>query len=217
MAPLLVKFWALYGITQFATELLSVYLAPFQTVWLISTLRAIILIVLLLGRRLQISETLYDSKLHPFYDSQAPEIERQLARTHQHWEDLNAAFRQLAKQILERVAMGGLSAILPIPSSHEAHSHTTSQHAPTSTSGKQSTAAPLPRESAPFPIDRQFFAGEPERRAETLRQSRNDNLRGAIQVAIPEPPKAAYENSRVLRQMFRHRSKSKMHQKGLPS
>lgn len=203
MAPLLLKMWALYGCVEFATQILSMYLIPFRAEGYISFLRATVLLFLASGRRLYISERIYGQHLCHFYDAHSHEIEQYLEKARHYWQEISDTFQQLANILLKRVAVGGLANAVTFPSAPkpEEEQPATQQTEP----GLSASNNRMPQETAVFSTGRNFYAGDAQPRAEALASSRTKNVGALAQTAPAEPPRAAYENARALRQKFRRR------------
>lgn len=204
LATLLVKFWAVYGVVEFGVTVLALYLSPFNLAWAAGVLRAAALWGLSWGRRVPLAERVYDGMLVPFYDSQAVEVDKFLAQMRAACDELNEALRLLATQLLNRIAVGGLSGAVAgagTPAKDEAGA---TARAP---GVRRRVGPPLPEDSGTFASDRQFFAGEASDRAATVSSASMEALRSVIRPAPTEMPKAAYEGSRSLRQSFLRKAK----------
>ena len=164
----------------------------------------------------QLTHLLYHRNLSPLYDSHAPHVEQYFSNARKHWDEINDAFRELATYLLKRIAVGGLSNAIVLPSSEEQSHPSSAQPSATSDPPRQRGAL-LPKETAVFPTGRNFFAGEAEQRAETVINARSGTIGNAIQVAIPEAPRPLYEEARAMRAQFRRRSSKAKLQKTDPS
>ncbi|CAN8074769.1 unnamed protein product [Agarophyton chilense] len=207
MAPVLVRFWAVHGAVQFIYQVLHIYLAPFHGKILISFVRAPLLVLLCYGRRLPVSCHVYQTSIAPFYESNEPEIEERLQRARTTKSELDEAFRQLAVYLLQRMAAGGLSNIIPIPR-FNAIQPVPSVDVSSPPRKEKEKSNPLPLSTAVFPSSRNFFGGESDHRVRTVFAANRDNLGGAIQPnRVSEMPKAAYDNLRAFRKQLRDRLK----------
>lgn len=213
LAPLLVKFWIIYGFADFCSHLLSMYLTPMHGGWLVSILRAIGLVILASGHRLSAAERLYAAKLVPLYEAQEPEVEAMFAQARQRGELIDEAFRELATYLLKRIAVGGLSGAVSdiseaVAAGAEGEQGRAGQATQRRGGGAASEGSPLPSEttSNTFSSGRQFFAGVPEERAESIASAGvAGNGIGVIRMAAPAPPKAAYEDLRAFRRKLNSR------------
>lgn len=225
MAPVLLKFWTLHGVVECVAHVLTLYLTPFQATWLISVLRAVILLFLTYGRRLSIATTLYEERLAPFYKSHQPEIEQQLFHLRQRMDRVDDAFKELGSYLLNHMAVGGLSGVAKGLSQLFAESLRqdldalqqggVEQDATVQNQAQRREAADgrdrarlsSPREGDLFANGRQFFAGEPEERAMAVGyESSTDSLQTVMWLAKAEPPRIAYEGSRAMRRQFKNRA-----------
>lgn len=205
MAPVLLKFWSIFGAAHFFSQALTLYLAPFQGEILISCVRAPVLLLLCYGRQLPITNIMYHKYLVPVYESNEPEIEGQLRKAKTLQAEVSEGFRQLATYLLQQIAVGGLEGLVPIPR-YEGIQSSSEPRAPSASKRNEHEGSPLPQNTAVFASSRQFFGGESDHRARSVLAVDGQNLDGAIQPAkLAETPKAAYDDARALRRQFRNR------------
>lgn len=216
MAPVLLRFWAMFGAAHFSTQVLTLYLAPFRGHILISCVRAPVLLLLCYGRRLPITSIMYQKYLVPIYESNEPEIEGQLRRARTLQADVNEGFRQLATYLLQQIAVGGLDGLVSIPR-YETLQPRSEPQAPSASKRDEQEGSPLPQNTAVFASSRHFFGGETDHRARSVLAVDGHNLDGAIQPAkLSETPKAAYDDARALRRQFRNRTPKNKESKVAP-
>lgn len=118
-APQFVKYTALYGVIQFVTHWLLLYLTPFNGQWLASVMRAIILIPASFGRQFPVADYLYSTHISPIFDANSREIEQYLRTLREKFSELDAVVRVLAEDALKRLSVGGLSALISLPSASQ--------------------------------------------------------------------------------------------------
>lgn len=216
MAPVLIKFWALFGLLESAAHVASLYLSALNGDWLVSLLRAAALLTLCSGRRLSCATRLYDARLVPFYDAQAPEVERLFAKARAVRDEVDDVCRQYATYLLERIEVGGLSGAMADLSA-QAEEAKNAQGAVASGPTQRRAGRALPQDTSVFSSGRQFFAGAPDSRADAVANSSQRGIQGGvIQVAAPEPPKAAYEDLKAMRRKFSSRRGEAAKGKGKP-
>ncbi|CDF37750.1 unnamed protein product [Chondrus crispus] len=130
---------------------------------------------------------------------------------------IDEAFRELATYLLKRIAVGGLSGAVSDISEAVAAGAEGEQGA--RAQGRQRAGASAPRDGSRLPSEastntfssgRQFFAGAPEERAESIASAGlPGGAMGVIQMAAPEPPKAAYEDLKAFRRKLSSRVKQR--------
>eukprot|EP00177_Eucheuma_denticulatum_P001650 GFKZ01002970.1.p1 GENE.GFKZ01002970.1~~GFKZ01002970.1.p1 ORF type:complete len:348 (-),score=43.68 GFKZ01002970.1:1285-2328(-) len=224
LAPHLIKFWSLFAFLDSFLHLLHPYLTLFELGSLVTLLRAVILVVLVSGRRFSFAVYLYDNHLMPFYSSHQPEIEHYISALRHTMRRVDDAFKELATYLLQRMAVGGLSGVAQglsdifsqavnqdlNASQQQQHNQQNAHQRLDSRSmhdqgHRKNGVLVRNAEMGLYERGRQFFAGEPEERAKALRGQSVDDLMGVMQTANAEPPKAAYEEVRELRRQFRRR------------
>lgn len=201
LATAFIKFWSVTAILLFAAHILNTYLTLLHAIWLANFLRVAILLPLCFGRRLRIAVWAYDTILAPFYDSRAEEIEAALTDLSERGALVNDALRELAKALLDRLAVGGLPAVARLPS--EIASETRPSSTPVA-----ATLATHPSEELSHI---RFRPGGPDARANAARDNAARRIPMlpsvdlAIEAASAEPPRPAFDESRAMRQRFRER------------
>jgi hypothetical protein len=199
----LAKFWAVYGAVQFASMNIHAYFDPFGLTWLLHLCQAVILLVILGGgRSLSMCERVFNSVLTPFYEEHTPEVEHQLARARAGLREIDDAARELAKFLLEHMAVGGLSGAV------RALMDAAKPPVDASPSGKRRHPAlgqpERPAAAVPAPSSRDFHAGEAEARARAI----SSGTAGFVQASLlgsASDVRPAYDGSRALRAEFRRR------------
>lgn len=236
-APRFLKYAALHGVVQFLTYGLSLYLTPFNGIWMASVLRALILVPASFGRRLSTAEYFYNTYIATVFDAHATEIEQYLQTLRLKFAELNEALQVLAEHALKRLAVGGLPALFALPTANPPTVVTgtvTRPDAPHDVStfsyvDRRSQESFLPQSSDTFPAGRPFFEDASDRvnavatsivrNLDELQSSAShslpdlpsqmhlrDPLQAAIRPAVLESPKAAFEDARALRRLFRQRA-----------
>lgn len=235
-APRFVKYAALHGVVQFLTHGLSLYLVPFNGVWIASILRALILVPASFGRRLSTAEYFYNTYIATMFEAHATEIEQYLQTLRLKFAEFNDALQILAEHALKRLAVGGLPALFALPSANSPPIVTGTVARPDAPHevntfayfDRRSQDSFLPQPIDTFPAGRPFFENASDRvNAVAASVARSidglqiispnttldltsqlvvrDPLQAAIQPAILESPKAAFEDARALRRKFRQR------------
>jgi hypothetical protein len=197
----LAKFWAVFGAFQFVSMNIYAYFDPFGLTWLLHLCQAVVLVVVLGGRRLSMCERIFDSILTPFYEEHTPEVEHQLARARAGLRDIDDAARELAKFLLEHMAVGGLSGAV------SALMGVAKLSAETSSAGKaRHPALGQPESTALVPArgSHDFHAGEAEARARAI-SSEKAGFVHASMLGSASDVRPAYDGSRALRSEFRRR------------
>lgn len=223
----LLKFWTCYAIFDSLAFMLSLYFSVFKLTWLISLLRALTMLVIISNRRLTAISSLYDNHLKPFYDTNSSEIDSYVDILRTKWRSIDQAFQELAKYLLKRMAVGGLSGVgtalgelFTEAIMQDAHNKDPSI---TIDSQKQSQHQTLSQQTNTT-VDnndlwggtRNFFAGQPEEKAKaiakqvtTTQHTRTNDLINLVKPPNLEMPRGAYEQVKEMRRQFRRKSSSK--------
>lgn len=217
MAIPLLKFWTIFGFVEWVFYIISLYLSPFQGQWLVSLSRAILFILLSSGQQLSITERIYDRYLIPLYDEHSNEIDQFLTRCKTNWGKVNEELRDLAKLLLMRIAVDGLSGAFPLPSTQDFDREKPERVKEKKLKQQPTDVSHLADDTEIMTTEQRFFAGAGNDRAQAVRQSiTSKNLNGVVQVATAQPPKAPFEDARRLREEFRDRLRRKQSQKTIP-
>jgi hypothetical protein len=194
----LAKFWSLFGALQFVSVNLRAYMEPFGLTWLLRLCQALAFLAAVSGRQSSRCEHVYDEILCPFYDEHALAIEQQLARGRGALKDVDDAARELAKYMLDHVAVGGLSA----GARALAKLAKASDDPSPMRKGQPPAAGPVDRTVIASAAGvRDFYAGEAGARADAV--SKGTSGFSQVSVAGKRPDlRQAYEGSRSLRAEF---------------
>lgn len=183
-APKFVKYAALHGVVQFLTYGLSLYLTPFNGVWIASIFRASILVPACVGHRLSVTEYFYNTYIVNFFEAHTTEIEEYLHTLRLKFAELNDALEILAEHALKRLAFGGLPALFALPSATSPSMVTGTASRPETADeedastyvDRRSQSSYLPQSIDTFPAGRPFFE-HAEDRANAIASSVAHNVR----------------------------------------
>jgi uncharacterized membrane protein YgcG len=214
----LTKLWACAGLAHAAAVVAGLYLEPVGLGGAAAVLRALAACALAFGARLPVAVRAYDGPLREFYDARAIEIEAYLARGTVAMRDVDDAVSELARFLLDHLAVGGLSGSVRALTglAAEAESGTDAQSASGSAKRRRPGGQLLSEaaggvaggggggggRSHPGGGSRAFFAGSAHERADAV----NEMATGLVEAdAARGELRPAYEGSRAMRAQFRRR------------